>query len=564
MTISRTKIPASGLCLLFVTAFLVVGFAAFASGAKDSGAAASAAGAPSIATPPGTFPVVAQMKTYTFFAPQSTIIEDISTNAFTVMYEKKSNVHIKWELVPANDLANMKRLSFASGDYPDAYMGCGITRDEEMEFGGKLFIPLNDLIDKNTIWFKEVLGSLKFARAMITSSDGNIYCFPATTYEDSHLIAPNRNWINTSWLKTLNLKAPTTTDEYRQTMKAFKSSDPNRNGKADEIPMILTSPSYTRYGNASFFMCAFVYDDGGDRFRITDDDKVDPVFIKPEWRDGIKYLKMLYDEGLTDSTAFTLNWAGIKELVEKADAELVGMVGGLYQGSFANIDGERQAHYDALPPLKGPQGVQLTWYNPYVHATGAMAITKTCDHPEVLVRWVDWLYSFEGGLTARTGPENVNWRRPPAGSKSYAGMDATWERLKSYGVTQNYCWDGIGFPHDHSMHGHLLGKPDQFYQAAGLEDRLIKYTREYQPFIPKNGKTLPPLYVDLAVSSEYFKLKADINKYVNESFVQFITGGMNIDTQWSSFQQQLKTIGLDKYVQMTQTAYDRFVKNTSK
>ena len=184
--------------------------------------------------------------------------------------------------------------------------------------------------------------------------------------------------------------------------------------------------------------------------------------------------------------------------------------------------------------------------------------TVALENPEVFVRWMDWFYSFEGGLTVRTGPEGTYWQRPAAGSISYAGLPATWERLTSFGVTQNVCWSGL-VGHSHSMHGGLLGKADKFYEADGLEDRLIAYTKAYMPFAAKT--VLPPLYVPEAVSAEYFKIQTDINKYVNESFVQFVTGGMDLDKDWDAYVQQINTIGLEKYITTTQQAYDVFLSN---
>jgi len=505
----------------------------------------------SIVSAPGEFPVVKQSYTLRVFAGQPANVEDLLTNRFTKMYEEKSGVKVEWELVPSGDAGDMKLLSLAGGDYPDVY-AVGMSKADEMKYGGSVLQPLKALIDEHSVWFKEELDSVNYVRDMVTSFDGDIYCYPVTTYDESHLLTKNRYWINSTWLKELGIDRPTTTDELYNALVAFKTKDPNKNGQQDEIPLILTTP-YT----SAYFMCAFIYDDGERRIRILDDGKVDPVFNKDEFREGLRFLNKLFKEGLTDTTAFTLNAAATKELFEGGDHLRVGSVSGLYQGSFANIDGERQAQFDALPPVKGPAGVQLAGTYPYVHGTGSTSCTVALKDPEVFVRWMDWFYSFEGGLELRTGPEGEYWQRPPAGSKSYAGMDATWERLTSFGVTQNVCWSGLSMGHSHSMHGHLLGKPDQFYEAAGLEDRLIYYTKEYLPF--RVDEVLPPLYVPADISTEYFKIEADLKKYVEESFVAFVTGRMSLDTDWQGYLDQLKTIGLEKYIQWTQAAYDSYL-----
>ena len=46
--------------------------------------------------------------------------------------------------------------------------------------------------------------------------------------------------IRQDWLDKLRLKVPTNVDEWYTTLKAFKTRDPNGNGKADEIPFTAT------------------------------------------------------------------------------------------------------------------------------------------------------------------------------------------------------------------------------------------------------------------------------------------------------------------------------------
>lgn len=43
--------------------------------------------------------------------------------------------------------------------------------------------------------------------------------------------------INVEWLEKLYFDMPTTTEELKEVLIAFKTKDPNGNGKADEIPL---------------------------------------------------------------------------------------------------------------------------------------------------------------------------------------------------------------------------------------------------------------------------------------------------------------------------------------
>ena len=47
---------------------------------------------------------------------------------------------------------------------------------------------------------------------------------------------------------------------------------------------------------------------------------------EPEWKEGLKYLRKLYSEGLIDKGAFTQNGDAVKQLGNKAE-NVVGTVG---------------------------------------------------------------------------------------------------------------------------------------------------------------------------------------------------------------------------------------------
>ena len=58
-----------------------------------------------------------------------------------------------------------------------------------------------------------------------TTPDGNIYTLPAFG-ECYHCSVAQKLWINQTWLDTLGLEMPSTTDEFEAVMLAFKNDDP--------------------------------------------------------------------------------------------------------------------------------------------------------------------------------------------------------------------------------------------------------------------------------------------------------------------------------------------------
>lgn len=69
-------------------------------------------------------------------------------------------------------------------------------------------------------------------------------------------------------------------------------------------------------------MNGFIYSD--DRtYLILNDGKVDTVANKPEWKEGLTYIKGLYDAGLIDPGAFTQNAEAYKKIGDNAEAQLL-------------------------------------------------------------------------------------------------------------------------------------------------------------------------------------------------------------------------------------------------
>ncbi len=503
----------------------------------------------SIVTAPGEFPVTKEKTTMKFMAPQVPQIEDILTNQFTVEYEEMTNVKIEWEMVPNANKNEMKKLSLSSGDYPDVYFAMGVTQAEEMTYGPRgIFVPLNDLIDKHSMYVKQLMEDWPSIAEQITLPNGNIYSLPRArdTYQAQF---SQRYWMNTKWLKELKLEIPTTTEGLYQVLKAFKENDPNGNNKMDEIPLIIANPA-----RASYITNAFVYDNTSNRLVIDGNDKVSVAYTTDGWKKALEYMQRLYKEGLMDQASFTYTNPQIKTLVENANAELVGGVTGHYSSTWADNLGERIKSFEVIAPVKGPDGVQYAYWAPYMHDTGTFTITKAMQNPEIAVRWVDWLFSFEGTNRSRHGIEDVHWEVPPAGTKSYTGKEATWRLLELRESVSNYCWNGMIFPHNMCIHGDQGDSPD------GGESMHYRVALEYAKYAPE--KVYPPLYIPEDDASEYNKLGVDLRGLVNETMVRLVTSNVDISSEWDKYLSDLENIGLKRYLELSQKYYDNFLEIT--
>jgi putative aldouronate transport system substrate-binding protein len=97
--------------------------------------------------------------------------------------------------------------------------------------------------------------------------------------------------------------------------------------------------------------------------------------------------------------------------------------------------------------------------------------------------------------------------------------------------------------------------PDGRYTEAFLYQ---KTAQNYQPYGMPIENILPPLWYSDADISEIAMSRTNINTFVDESIAKFTVGDLNInsDADWNNFQAQLRSIGIDRYLQIIQRTYD--------
>ncbi|MCL2879962.1 MAG: extracellular solute-binding protein, partial [Treponema sp.] len=513
-----------------------------------------------IVTPPGEFPVVKAPYTLKVFAAQPPNIEDFATNEFTLAYEKRTGVHIEWEIAPANTVAEKLNMSLVGGQYADMYLQTGMSKQTELLYGSQgVFIPLNGLIEKYAPNLSAVFKEYPDFKTMCTAPDGNIYSMPviATWW---NMMYPAKLWINSTWLKNLNLKVPTTTEEFYQVLKAFKERDPNGNGSGKQVIPFFAADN-TRSNFVEFFMNSFIPCNLGSQgfMYVTDDDKVHVAFDKPEWREGLRYIRRLVSEGLIDASSFSATQDQLKRIFENPGDMIMGATVWNAPSGFMDLNGSKHKNYDTIAPLAGPKGVRLAVYRPDAMViTGATVITKALKNPEVAVRWLDYFYSLEGDLEMRIGREGIEWRRAKPGELSYSGLPAEWAKLTAIGGSQNIFWSQYGLG-QYVRHDRQASAPD-IYSVEGLETRLYQATQSnYMPYKPQ--KVLPALYFSPAIMKKINQPLNDVRDYVQEYIVRFSTGELDLDKDWDSYLSNFKRMGLDDIIAAYQDAYDAYLKN---
>ncbi|MCK9253308.1 MAG: extracellular solute-binding protein [Clostridiales bacterium] len=507
-------------------------------------------------TPAGELPIVKEKVELEILIAASDTVLDYETNGMTKKMEEWTNVHINWTMVA--DAAESKPLLLASGDYPEVFR-ISMTPEELSLYGGKgVFIDLTSYIDQYGINMKQMFDYDSSVKRGLTIPGGKIVSLP--TYSKTyHMTACNKMWVNRTWLEALDIEVPKTLDDFYNMLVAFKNDDPNGNNTADEVP--LTGVDVVSWNSSiPYLMSAFIVTDNtpGRYFVQPYTGAVDVVFDKPEWREGLKYLNKLYAEGLLDAECFTQDSALRRQKVESG---VIGATGSNAPSAFAVADSELFKAYDAIPPLVGVSGKQQTAYIPSGMegtSVGFATITSACENPDVAFRWFDLLYSEETIYDNLFGTEGEQWRKADAGELGINGEPAIWKTLEGFsGVQQNNSWYQTlpTFRRAEWRLGEVAAKPENYYLRAGMETRIYDATTLYEPHYNTNV-TPHIIYIDESVASEYADTKTALYDYMYTSTAQFITGGMNPETDWDGYLSELKNIGLEDYLRMTQEALD--------
>lgn len=507
--------------------------------------------------------------TINIFAPQSAD-RDLATNAFSLSLEEMFNVKFNWTTTTYDntDASEKRNLALASGDYPDLFMLIPwvdqFSQIDLLKYGQQgVILPLNDLIDQYAPNIKAAMEAHPDLRAFATAPDGTIWGMPQFI-ECYHCSYANKMWVNTTWLEALDIPTPVTTEDFRNMLIAFQEQDANGNGQPDEI----LGGAIMDYGTRPipYLMNAFIYDDDRTFLIVNDEGMVDTVANKPEWREGLTYIKSLYDAGVLDESAFTNNADAYSALGNNETAQLLSAAAGMHPHIFVNCFGPEDTKpycydYDPIPPLVGPEGAQFATVIPNTVPGATFVLTnKASEEVQIAaIKILDYMFTFDGHMAGIFGIKDVDWREPlPGELANNQSVEPLYKTIVNDPPTVNNYWGAMAqYLDDVAIRDAWVQSPD-IYSDDGYEHRLQLATDLY------NGHESPNLYPfwliwpDPAVADEEALLKQNINDYINSNTLAFVTGSLNLDTDWDAYVEGLNNLGLARYLEITQAAYDAY------
>lgn len=492
----------------------------------------------------------------TFMMSQNGNVTDYDTNKYTKQLEEKGNIDITFNLLPAADSETKINLTLSSGtDLPDVLLS-NLPDSSVSTYGeAGTFRALNVYYDHSSEYLVPQVEQLIKDGGIdvlkyITMSDGNIYTIPRYNESLQNEFA-SLLWIYKPWLDKLGLDEPKTLEEFKTVLKAFKDNDANGNGStSDEIPMI----DYTTGSVLPDIKQAFVKT-GEDELVVRDDGTLEFAYSTDEYKEFLKYMKTLTDEGLYDKTSFSQDQQTLKTLLNGETPKV-----GVYSGTSTSLLTAGSARREEYVPIYLDNGENNTLLYMKTMPNNYYFITKDCEHPEVAFRIGDYMCSKEMTIWSRWGEEGTDWlvsSEGTAGMYDFLGYPATIEPVLQWGTVQNSHWQNStpGFRTTDVSLGMVSTDSSQKAKADAIKLAYDRYGED--KFIPEESSRVYKLVYTADELEERAGILTSIESYRYQMLYEFITGAKDIDGYWDSYIKELKSLNLDRLVEISQTAYDR-------
>lgn len=449
-------------------------------------------------------------------------------------------INIDWQEQAISDYMQKQQVYLASGDFADVFIIITDPVNNSMQLGkaGQL-VDLNEYKDMMP-YYSEYLNT-RNERKRIETSDGEIYAFlNSSTGNNTGTQAVNS--IRKDIFEKEGIKIPETLQEYYEAAKALKSKYP------DSYPIsFLGSPAnFVNYFLGLNHTHPNIYYNGKEYV-------YGPVDDAERFKGTVEYLRKLYAEGLLDPEFLTQSSDQTMQKMINGKAFMVpGLMGGRINQYINNkgngvewgIIADPKNLYDEIS-WKSSSNVKGKSLN-VIYMT---AISTKAEHPDLIVKLLDYQYSDKMTELANWGVEGVTFTKDENGERDYTDDIKNAEnpqlKLAEYGVNQSQSVKcGIQFmPNDTDSAIKLLSPVPAYKDGKWQNENFWKFTSEaYGDASINPNDDKPPVSMTADETEETSTLVTALWTYTQENVFSFITGAKSM-SEWDSFMKEMNQIG---------------------
>lgn len=511
---------------------------------------------------------LAETPVITIMVEDHPLVQDWETNLQTLKIEEVCGVDLQFQMLPYDRTERLQKIEMMALDNGRDFADIVIVDAADSSYLSTLqtfadmglVVALNDYMD-NTPYLDESLANMtvlpmtkdEYVR-YLTGTDGNIYSFGYAFFTVNNQVANCRIMLYKPWLDALELEVPTTTEELRAVLTAFRDQDPNGNGKNDEIPLVGYTSSATNQLLRTL-MNPFIYTQSN--FLINEEGTLTFAPIQDEWKEGLAYIKSLVDEGLLSTLTFTQDKTQMTTLMA-AEEHIVGAIANNSASNLPSSD-RRREDYVIMGAIEGPTGIRQQTQDAYIPRPAAF-ISSNCQNVEAAVKVLDYLSSIEMNNWSRYGIEGENYvylETPGVGIYESLGYQGDITEINNiWGIEQNVHWSQVG---PVIGDGSTITYRTAYVAAEGSYNHSV-------PIGATIKRELDYVNTENRVSGMVFtteeqevvnEFRSTIEGAVTEAYTLFVTGNRSLDSDWDAYVKSLYDMGLETYMEALQSCWDR-------
>lgn len=474
--------------------------------------------------------------------------EDFNEKEIIKKVEEATGIHVNWTIIAEDGKAEKVGAMLASGNQPDAYISL---IDEATLVGDlSLFYDMSGLLEQyapDAYRIHEENGLLP----NITFPDGkiyNLYTGPAIAYKNTWAKAPQV--INQDWLDALGLSAPTTKEELKEVLIAFRDNDPNGNGKKDEIPLSFCSGLWD--GEFLFFANNFGISGQGSQQqeyykKLESDGTITAPIITDEFRAFLEFYNELYEEGLIDMEGFSQT---SDQYYAKVNGNQVGVC---VKFSLQREDEAKEAGAPYFLPFyyQGLEDVDICVTGcANTPGTGRFGFVPSADADiEPLLHWWNYMHSTkELRILAHNGTSRV----VEVDGEYYSANYPVGHEIENP-TTEQYTTESL-------WNSSPVYPPEEELQNDPRFENPINPRLEYTAnVIIPNGwlqdTPIPTKFVDASAIEERAFIEVELFDRIYSGIADFVMNGVT-DASWDAYKAELDSLGYGDWIQWWQDYMD--------
>ncbi|CAG7649057.1 hypothetical protein PAESOLCIP111_05791 [Paenibacillus solanacearum] len=495
-----------------------------------------------------TYPMKSD-KTLTYWGDLTSNLRGVKASheetPFFQEWQKQTGVKIKFTAPPANQAKEALNVMLASGELPDMieYDFLSFPGGPEKAIKDGYILKLNDVIDKYAPNLKKYLKEHPEVDKMVKTDNGNYFAFPFIRGDEALMVFQGPV-VRKDWLDELGLQVPTTIDEWTAMLKAFKEKKgATAPFSVNSAPRVFNDFSSGAFSGAFGVMRNFYLEGGQIKFGPAE----------KGYKDFLGLFRSWYAEGLLDKNIATVdNKQWDANISSGATGATVGNAGGgigKWQPLVEAKDPKAKLVAAPYPVLKKGDTPKFGQRDQPFSNGGMVAITANSKNVELAARLLDYGYGEAGHMLFNFGTEGVSYKMENGYPKYTDLIMKNPDKLAPAQAMSTYFRANYNGPfvQDKRYIEQYLALPTQ-RDAVGVWQKtdMAKYQ-------------LPPITPTPEESSEFAKIMTDVNTLVDEMTIKIILGTEPLDS-FEKYQEKMKSLKLDRAIQIQKAALDRYNK----